>query len=463
MARSISAGETSHWSGVAALGSLVALSSSVLLGAQALAGGLAVREQSVFAQGASFAGAAAGGDLSSSFWNPAAMATAGYGLTTESHFSLIVADYDVRAESVSVLPGSLMVPSTTAVNDVSKIDPIAAVGASYAAWRINDAFVLGLSISAPFGSQNDASDPAWSGQYHYRASQLLTVNVNPIISYQISPTLSIGAGPQIQYMLLKVKANPSGALAPPQRRSVVEGDDIGVGYTAGVLWQPNPATSIGLGFRSAVSHTIEGDASVRGGMLTTGVGLGTVAFEPVNFSAKLETPEIVTLSARQSVNPTMRLLATVEWTNWSRLDEVDFLATDIGGIAARPFAPGDSINVLDFHWDDGWFFALGGEWDYSSRLTLRAGAAYEISPIRHATQRKINVADSDRIWLSAGASYAATESMSFDVAYSHIIFDDAPIDALTNSPGSPTTPVRRFVGRAHQAADIVSVAMKSKW
>ena len=38
----------------------------------AVAGGLAVREQSTSSQGASFAGSAAGGDLSSMFWNPAA-------------------------------------------------------------------------------------------------------------------------------------------------------------------------------------------------------------------------------------------------------------------------------------------------------------------------------------------------------------------------------------------------------
>lgn len=94
-------------------------------------------------------------------------------------------------------------------------------------------------------------------------------------------------------------------------------------------------------------------------------------------------------------------------------------------------APGANISVLDFEWNDGWFIALGGEWDYASRLTLRAGAAYEISPIRNATQRKINVADSDRVWLSAG-----------------------------DSPGSITTPVRRFTGSAQQSADIISLSME---
>jgi hypothetical protein len=55
----------------------------------ALAGALAVREQSSYYQGLSFAGDAAGGALSSSFWNTAAIGEAGDGLTTESSYTLI--------------------------------------------------------------------------------------------------------------------------------------------------------------------------------------------------------------------------------------------------------------------------------------------------------------------------------------------------------------------------------------
>lgn len=441
----------------------VVLCSALAVGGQALAGGLGVREQSTSAQGASFAGAAAGGDLSASFWNPAAMSQAGTGLTTESHYALITADIDVSAESVSVLPGSVLAPSTQAVDDRAELDPLVLVGSSYAAWRVNKDVVLGLSISAPFGAKNKAHDATWSGQYHARSSELLTVNVNPIASYQLAPGLSVGAGPQIQYMALTLKANPSGGLAPPQASAALDGDDIGVGFTAGVLWQPSPATSIGLGFRSSVAHEIEGDASIAGGLLTTGTVLGTVPFAPADFEAKLRTPEIVTLSLRQSVGAGTRLLATAEWSNWSRLDQVDFIATSGGGIAAQPVVPGQTLNVLDFHWNDGWFFALGGEWDWSQDLTLRAGAAYEVSPVREADQRKINISDSDRIWLSVGATYAVTLATALDLAYTHIFYDDAPIDSLTTAPGTATTPVRRFTGSADQAADIVAVSLKTKW
>ncbi len=49
--------------------------------AQANAGGFAVHEQSTYGQGTSFAGIAAGGALSSMFWNPATMTQfAGKGL-----------------------------------------------------------------------------------------------------------------------------------------------------------------------------------------------------------------------------------------------------------------------------------------------------------------------------------------------------------------------------------------------
>lgn len=430
----------------------------------AIAGGLGVREQSVSAQGASFAGAAAGGDLSSSFWNPAAMAVAGQGVATESHFALIVPDIEVRAESVGILPGSALSPSTTFVDDRTGPDQPALVGASYASWRVNEDLVLGLAINAPFGTANKANDPTWSGEYHFRSSRLLTVNVNPMASYRVAPGLSIGAGVQIEYLSLTIKANPSGGLAPSQENSVLDGDDIGVGFTAGVLWQPSAATHIGLGFRSSVAHTIVGEASSATGWLTTGTVYGTVPFDPVDFEAELQTPEIVTLSLRQALDPRTRLMATVEWSNWSRLDRVDFVATSGGGPAIHPVSPGATINVLDFAWDDGWFFALGGEWDATRDLTLRAGVAYEMSPIQDASQRKINISDSDRVWLSAGATYALSPTVSIDCAYTHILFeDDAPIESLTSSPGGSGTPVRRFTGSVDQVADIVSVSLKTKW
>ena len=59
------------WTGY--LRSGTALGLLMIATAQASAGGFGIREQSAYGQGTSFAGIAAGGALSSMFWNPATM------------------------------------------------------------------------------------------------------------------------------------------------------------------------------------------------------------------------------------------------------------------------------------------------------------------------------------------------------------------------------------------------------
>ena len=443
--------------GSAAIGALIAGAAS------AMAGGLAVREQSTSSQGASFAGASAGGDLSSTFWNPAAAGLAGQGLTSENHGSLIIPNVDVRSNSITTLPGSAAPAGTVVTGDHMHMDRVALVGSSYYAYRWNNDLVLGLAINAPFGLANETSNDTWSGARHFRSAKLFTMTANPMASYKLAPGLFLGAGVQVQYASLVFKANPSSGLAPSQGNQVLDGDDIGFGYTGGLLWQPARGTNIGLGYRSRVDHTIEGSASMANGLLTTGVGLGTVPFRPIGFNAALTTPDIANLSIRQDISPNMRLLGSVEWTNWSLVNKVNFISTSTGGISAAPTGPNTLLTQFDFHWKDGWMFSVGGEYDWSKQLTLRSGVAYEISPIQSATSRKANITDADRIWLSVGGNYKWSQSMTFDFAYSHVFIDDAAIDALTTSPGTATTPVRRLLGNVSQGADIVSFAVKTKW
>ena len=447
--------------GSAALGAL-------LVGATgAVAGGLGVREQSASSLGAAFAGSAAGGDLSSSFWNSAAMGVASDGLSSESHYSLIAPNVDVTSNSISVLPGSAVPANTRITGDTINLDRPALVGASYAAWRMNKDFVLGVAINSPFGLANETSNQTWSGQNFFRSAKLFTINANPMASYQVMPGVHIGAGVQIQYAKLNFKANPSSALAPQQENSVLDGEDTSFGYTLGVLLQPNSGTSIGIGYRSAVHHTLNGSAFMANGTLVTGVGAGAQPFTPIGFDAKLTTPDIATVSFRQAMSPTTRLLGTVEWTGWSKVDQISFLSNSSGGLlglgAAGTTKPGTLLNNFDFHWNDGWLFSVGGEYDYSKALTLRTGIGYEISPIQNSDQRKANITDSDRVWLAGGATYKWSPSTSFDLGYTHIFFADGAIDQRTTTPGSSTTPVRQFLGSVSQSADIISLSMKTKW
>jgi long-chain fatty acid transport protein len=228
-----------------------------------------------------------------------------------------------------------------------------------------------------------------------------------------------------------------------------------VGGTAGVLWQPLPGTALGVGYRSAIGLDVGGTFR-RGPGLTTGPALAAGA------EAGLTLPEEVTFSFRQVVAPGWTLLGTVEWQNWSRLGDVPAVGSGCGASGV--------CETLNLNYRDGWFYALGAEYAYSPALVLRAGVAYEVSPIEDRT-RDILVPDSNRVFLGLGASYKYSEQIIVDFAYSHIFFEDAPFciaSAAANNgsthcnSGTPSAAVL-LRGDSETSVDIVSLGLRYRF
>jgi len=420
-----------------------------LLPYDVLAGGFD-NEQSTYFQGMSLAGLAAGGSsVSSIFWNPAAAAFADPGFTVESSFALILPTADMTVLN----PEQQLPPPGTDKVDIGR-DVLTA--ASFATKRVNDKTVLGLSMSSPFGLGTEPDDPNWSGKYHALTTKLFTLNVTPSMSYQVAPWLAVGPGVQVEYLnIIKIKA------ATPLGLSTLKQDDwndnLGVGFTAGINVSPTPWTSIGVGYRSAIHHDIEGETTVRFNSTAALLGLTGKAKAPNE--SEIELPQKVTLGVRQVVSPASRLLGTVIWTDWTSLGDAVSVVLEgpLDGLASA----GVPIANFEFGWRDAWWFALGGEYDWSPKLTLRTGMAYEISPVHSATTRPVQLPDSNKFWASVGASYKWNDNMSLDFAYMHAFYeDDAPFDRI---PASALLPPVHLIGKANVDVDIVAVGFKIRW
>ncbi|MBV6658748.1 MAG: outer membrane protein transport protein [Devosiaceae bacterium] len=366
--------------GLVGAASVLALTASA-----AHAGGFALREQSSYYQGTSFAGSAAGATLSSMFWNPAALGMVGDGFTNEAVFNFIVPTSEV---------------TVTGVGDQGDIGVDAFVPGSYGAYRINERIAIGFSTNGPFGLATKY--PMGSAVRNVAGtSEVFSLNVAPTIAYSLSDTFTVALGAQIQYMDVRYTNNLLS----------LAGDDIGFGFTAGVLWEPLPGTTVGLGFRSSVGHELEGDAS--------GAALGG-ATVPISIE-DFNTPEIVTLSVEQRITDAFRVSATAEWTNWSRVGTYPVLS---GG---TQLVVGGGTNVaVPLEYEDGWYFAIGGEFDATEDLTLRAGIGYELSPVTDS-ERGLRLPDNDRLWLSAGLSYQVLDSVRLDAGYTYISVTDTDI------------------------------------
>jgi long-chain fatty acid transport protein len=181
--------------------------------------------------------------------------------------------------------------------------------------------------------------------------------------------------------------------------------------------------------------------------------------ETIDAEADVELPDIVALSFQQAIAPNMRVMGTVEWTNWSDFKELRLIARERGTNPAAIGATassGDTLAVIEANWDDGWFFSLGGEYDYSSAMSFRAGIGYEISPVSSPEKVITTIPDGDRFWLSAGGSYKYSEQITFDFGYTHLFVDDIPFERTSTSGVA-------YTGEIDATTDIVTVGMRTKW
>ena len=398
-----------------------------------LAGGYAVHEQSAQFQGSSFAGAAAGGGLSSMFWNPAAVNQAGAGLSTNSNYTAILGDVRIHAN-----PGSTGLAAGADSGDIARD---ALVPASYGAYRLSPSMVLGASFNAPFGLVTKPEN-RWAGQTFGTTSSIKTYNLNAVLGVNLGNGISIAVGPQIEFMQGKLKSATSFAAAPAM--VAIDASNTAAGFTAGVLWEPSKVTSIGLGFRSSVNHDLKGDIAVTSNEPLT----------RASATANVKTPEILTLSGRQALTPQLTALGTFEWTNWTRLRSLD-VQCQSASPAGTPCATATTVLSTPFNWKSGYLFSGGLEYAFTETYKVRGGLAYEISPIQNDADRGVRVPDSDRIWASTGLAFGLTPSTNVDLAYSHVFGLDSKIDRIENGV--------TLKADVKSSVDIVSVGLKTKW
>ncbi len=398
------------------------------LGATAVAnaGGFAVREQSAYGQGSSFAGIAAGGALSSMFWNPAII-TQFKGTTFEVNGSLVLPKAEQRNAAGATV--------------VSNSGEAAVVPSSYMSYQFNDRLWLGMAVNAPVGlGVNFPAVWGGTGRFYAQDSNVASYNFNPNIAYKLTDWLSVAVGFQAQYMWVNYQ-QWSGA-AP---NFTLNGNGWGYGFTAGVTITPTDRTTIGIGYRSGINNKIDG---------TLFGGVGATTNGPINTTVNL--PDTLTIGLRQGLTDRWTLLAGFEWSNWSRIGTSRVFQSS----GAPALGTTGTAITLPFQYSDGFFYSIGAEYKLDPAWTLRAGFAFEKSPITDAV-RTPRLPDNDRNWYSAGFSYkpAQIAGLTLDVGYSYIDVKNTSINVVAGNPWF-NAGVGAYVGSVDSHIHIVSVGLR---
>ncbi|MDQ6860800.1 MAG: outer membrane protein transport protein [Verrucomicrobiota bacterium] len=482
----------------------------------ARASSFVLNEQSVSGLGVAFAGGAAQAeDPSTLFFNPAGIALLKQGefqiganyIAPSAEFHNSGSQYALPGTPLNGLPISGGNGGENAA--VPHVIPNFFLTQPVFHSRTYGDLAVGVGVSVPFGLETDYSSD-WVGRYQSRRTKLTTFDIQPTVAYRIFDRLSFGVSfdaqrasarltqaidfgliaqqPLAQFynalpaILAARRVPPAaipGTIAATRQAyanagfvpggadgvSEITGDDWSYGFTVGALFEylksdRNSSSflqdgRVGLSYRSAIDHTLEGDAKFRAVPLITAPGApvqfpNPTAFQSVFFNqggrADLALPDIFHFSAYQAFARQFAVMGDITWTRWSRLQDVPIVFEN----------PGTPSSVLNIRYRDALRYAVGFEWYATDRLTFRTGFAYDETPIRGPEFRTPRIPDNNRYFLSAGIRWSPTNYMDLDLGYAHLFVDDPEVNVVD-------TQGHNLRGVYDASVDIVSASVTFRW
>ncbi|BET25420.1 long-chain fatty acid transport protein [Limnobacter thiooxidans] len=399
------------------------------IGSISHAAGFALLEQNASGAGVAYAGKAAiAEDASAAWFNPASMAR-----LKERQVVLGGHYVDLNAEFHN--EGSTT-PPAMAGNPGRNVGDFGAEGYIpnfHLVVPFNDKINFGLSVATPFGLKTDYQQD-WIGRFQGITSDIKTLNINPSASYQINDQWSVGAGVSAEKLDAKLSAS-SVLGAGVESLTTIAGDGWGYGFNLGAMGQITPATRVGVAYRSAIEHDLKGNVTFAGaGVLNS------------DLAAKIRLPASLALSSVTALDSRWQVLTDATWTEWSTIQQLNFQRVNAVGPAA-----GVPIPVQDYEWKNSWRFAVGGIYKYSDTINLKAGVAYDITPVPDE-RRKVRLPDENRITLALGSQYKFDKATTFDVAFQYVMPDKAKIDSTEGAGGTQS----RVLGTVEGDAIVLS-------
>jgi long-chain fatty acid transport protein len=412
---------------------LCAMGLVVVLGAAPVfAAGFELDEQDVELMGAAFAGRAAlSHNASVAWWNPASMSglEKGWNYNVGAHFLFLETFFSDEGSTDATGAAMLGVPGVDAGEN-------GIIPNLYLTRSIGEKWVAGLAVNAPFGLSTDYP-PNSTVRYFATLSELLVLNVEPVVSYRITDQWSVGGGLNVEYAdatlanLIDFGSIGAGlgisGLTPQMNDGGVDitGESWAVGWTLGVHCQLDERHRLGLAYRSRVVHHIDGTADLTVPAAAQPIVAASGGFVNTGAKTRLTLPDKLILSGAHQVTAQWTVLWDVSWTDWRRLDLINVTFDN----------PNQPTSTLNLQWKDTWRFSVGGQWVATDRWTFRTGVAWDQSPVPGWT-RGPRLPGADRFWVSIGASYRISDAAHLHVGYFHVFVDQVGINQSMPTSGN---------------------------
>jgi long-chain fatty acid transport protein len=413
------------------------------------ASGYRFGSQSVAAQGTADASGAEANDPSTIFYNPAGMSRLEG--TQISAGATVVVPHSTYTDTGS----TRFTGSRTGGTQANDYAPNSVTAPSlYATKKLNDQWAVGLGLFVPYGAKLNYGS-TWNGRYALTDVLVEAITLNPSVSFKLNQHHSFGFGIDAEHMkaelgqavdvpgtiaALRTPANAAQGAALIRQITALGGNpallatagdgrgenevkDWGYGFNLGYLFTLDESTRFGLSYRSSISHNMLGSTLWDFSKSTTDPvvnGVLAAASHRANSAAlvSLRTPDTLSANVFHQFDSKWAGMADVTWSRHNRLGNLDI---EFPGTT-------EGAEVIRQQWKNTVRVAVGGNYAYNENVTLRAGVAFDESPVQNAELRHPALPDSDRMQYSLGMNWKLDARSSIDLAYSYVDFKDAQVN-----------------------------------
>lgn len=385
---------------------LLAISMASFLALKTEANGFALPDQDAFATARGEAVTATADNPSAIYYNPA-------GITQLEGYNVRVGLYALDYQTSYQPPSS----SSKAGHTYNEQNTFAAVPRAFLTFSpTNGPFSFGLGVYSPFGG-----NMSWPQDTGFRSvalnGKLTYVTINPVVAWKILPSLSIAAGPMVNYVDMTLDQGLIGSASPPNFFRFT-GSGWSAGYNLGARWQPLEQLSFGATFRSPAKVTLDGqtDSQLRPPNVST---------SPAQTDFTFPLSAVGGLSWRPT--PKWNLEFDASYTDWS-----SFSSTTIHQSNPPRIVPhSDLLVTLD--WQPSWMYEFGATRYFDSGWHVSGGYVFSGNSVPNSYYTPL-ASDMDRDFFSLGTGYQGRH-LSFDIAYQ---FGYGPTHTVSGSQPSST-------------------------
>ena len=288
-------------------------------------------------------------------------------------------------------------------------------------WQLNEKFSVGLGIFSRFGLGNSYPED-WAGADSIYKIGVQSMSAQPTLAVNVNEWLSLGVGLEVMWFDIDIRNKiPLGSFGPynmGQVDSKIKGDNYAVGGTIGMHIHPLDWLSFGASYRTSMKHSIDGKANFNKSEVNPMFApLFSQAFQNMDAHGTIILPAQTAFGVAVKPWDDWTFEVDAIFTQWSSFEElkIDF---DENLMAGVPGAQPRYSSSKEKDWRDVWRIGVGVEYAATDWLDLRAGYAYDQSPMREYAMDALIPAH-DRHLFNAGFGLHM-DDWSVDFAYTYL-------------------------------------------